>query len=246
MPYIDVHCHLDRLKSIKDVVERARDAKVSVIVTSGIDLDSNKKALSFASEFHEVKAVLGLHPLDIGNITQKEINECIKFIKENNKKIIGIGETGIDLKDKTNLDEQKEIFERMIELALELNKPIIVHSRKAEEICIELLEKYNAKKVLMHCFSGKVKLLKRIVDNGWFISIPASIKYSEQFQRNAKEVDTENILCETDSPFLHPDRQMDNEPMNVVESYKMIAKIKGISLKDCEKKIESNFKRLFE
>ena len=133
-----------------------------------------------------------------------------------------------------------------MKLAIKLNKPVIVHSRKAELECIEVLEKKKAKKVVMHCFSGNFKLVERAVKNGWLFSIPANATFSEHFQKLAKEVPLNQILCETDTPFLHPIKgEKDNEPANVIEAYKMIAKIKGISLEECEKRIEENYKRLF-
>ena len=97
----------------------------------------------------------------------------------------------------------------------------------------------------MHCFSGKSRLIAQVAGNGWSFSIPANIKFSEHFQKLVKKVDIPQLLCETDTPFLHPDKKRDNEPANVIESYKKIAEIKGISLQECEKTIEENYKRLF-
>ena len=96
----------------------------------------------------------------------------------------------------------------------------------------------------MHCFCGKFSLVDRIIKNGWVISIPASVKRSEQFQNIVKRIPIENILCETDSPFLHPDKEDVNEPCNVIESYKKIAEIKNLNLKKIESIIEDNWKNL--
>jgi len=245
MKFIDVHAHLDRLKKVAKVVERARDKGVYIIVSCGIDLDSDEKTIEYIRKYPEVKGILGLHPLDIASTSEKDIKEVISFIRKHKENIIGIGEIGIDMKEEVNFDEQKKIFEKMIVLAKELDKPVLVHSRKAELECIEILETHKMKKVIMHCFSGRKALLKRIEDNGWFISIPASIKYSEQFQLFAKLMPLENIFCETDSPFLHPDRERDNEPVNVIESYKKIAEIKKINIKDVCGEISENFEKLF-
>ena len=165
---------------------------------------------------------------------------------KNKDKIIAIGEVGMDFKEIFSIERKKQekYFKKFIELSIKLNKPIIVHSRKAEKKCIEILEKMKAKKVLMHYFSGKLKLADRIVQNGWFLSIPTAVKHAEHFQKVAERVPLRNLFCETDSPYSHPDKKFPNEPGNVVESYKMIAKIKKLSLKEVEKKIEENLVRL--
>ena len=142
---------------------------------------------------------------------------------------------------------QKKRLQSFIDLSFELDVPVIIHSRKAELECIELLEKNNVKKVIMHCFSGNFNLIKRIIENKWYLSVPANVTFSEHFQKLVALCPIEQLFCETDSPYLHPIKgKYDNEPFNVVEVYKKIAEIKKISLKDAEKQIEENYKRLFE
>ena len=243
--YIDTHCHLDRTKSLKKVVENARKARVGIMVSNGNDPKSNRKVLKMAEEFEEIKSALGFYPLDALEVKDSEIDKEIKFIKENKNSIVAIGEVGIDFKETREDDKQKKNFQKFVDLAKEIDKVIIVHSRKAEEQCLEILEKSKMKKVIMHCFSGKKKYIERIKDNGWYITIPSSVKYNEQFQLFVEMMPIEYILCETDSPFLHPDRQEENEPANVVESYKKISKIKKIKLKEVEERVEKNFKKLF-
>jgi TatD DNase family protein len=144
------------------------------------------------------------------------------------------------------LKKQKRNFQKIIDVALELDKPLIVHSRKAEAEAVEMLEKNKVKKVVMHCFNGNFKLIERIVKNGWKLTIPTNVKNSEHFQQVIARIPLENLLCETDSPFLHPDKLRDNEPANVIESYKKIAEMKNLELSEVEKIIEKNFKELFE
>ena len=98
----------------------------------------------------------------------------------------------------------------------------------------------------MHCFNGNLKLIKRIILNNWCLSIPTNVKHSEHFQKVIEITPLENLFCETDSPYLHPDREKNNEPSNVIESYKKIAEIKSITLKEVEKQIEENYKNLFK
>ena len=245
MTFIDIHSHLEMCQD--EIIDNAKKANVKIILTCGIDIKTNRKALELSKKFPEVKACLGIYPTDSLNLTDKELNEEINFIKQNKNKIIGIGEVGLDQKEKdqSTLEKQKKTFQKFINLARELNIPIVIHSRKAEAEAIELLEKSNYKKIIMHCFNGNLKLVKKIIENGWFLSIPTNVKHAEHFQKVIELTPIEQLFCETDSPFLHPDKKFPNEPANVVESYKKIAEIKKLSLKEVDKKIEENYKKLF-
>jgi TatD DNase family protein len=252
--YIDVHCHLDMLEKegadLDRIMKGARKNKVGIIVTNSINSSSTRKSLVYKKKYGGVEIAAGIYPINALKISDKEINWEIDFIRKLAKKenIFAIGEVGIDHKWSTDEKEwirQREIFRKFIKLSIELGVPIIVHSRKAEEECIEILESEKAKKVIMHSFGGKKSLVKRIVDNSWYFSIPASVKNSQHFQSIVKSVPIDKLLCETDSPYLHPDRKFPNEPANVVESYRGIAKANKLKLRDVEKKIEANFKELF-
>ncbi|MEK6824648.1 MAG: TatD family hydrolase, partial [Nanoarchaeota archaeon] len=205
----------------------------------------NNRALEISKKFPEVLAALGLYPISALSLSEQEIARAVSDIKAHRKRIVAIGEVGLDLKETQELEKQARVFVKMIELALEMDKPIVVHSRKAEKECLEMLEQAGVKKVIMHCFSGRLSLARRIIANKWFLSIPASAKSSEHFQKIIGITPIEQLLCETDSPYLHPDKLFPNEPANVVVSYEMIAKIKGLKLKDVEKQIEENYGKLF-
>jgi len=247
MVFIDVHCHVDMCKAEPaEIVRRAKKAGVDILVSSGVNPDRIKKTLEFSEKFKEIRPALGLYPTEMLELSEAEIEKQIKIIRKNKNKIAAIGEIGLDFKEAKEIEKQKNNFERLVKLAFELNKPIIVHSRKAEKECIEILEELKAKKVIMHCFSGNFGLVERIKNNKWYFSIPAIVTFSEHFQKLAKEVPIEQIFCETDSPFLHPEKKMNNEPALVVEGYKKIAEIKGISLRECESRIENNYNVLFD
>jgi TatD DNase family protein len=206
---------------------------------------TNRVVLGFSRKFDEVKAVLGIYPSDALKLTDEEIDAEIKFIRENKDFVFGIGEVGMDFLREGDKARQEEIFRKFIKLSIELDKPITVHSRKAEKECIEILEDEGAKKVVMHCFFGDIGLIDRIVENGWIISIPTCCKHNDHFKEVIKKYPIENFLCETDSPFMHPDKEQHNEPANVIESYKMISEIKGVELAEVEGKIEENFHKLY-
>jgi len=249
MVFIDVHCHLDFYKDdkkIDEVVKRAREKNV-IMVCNGVGpkRKSNRKVLEIAEKYEGVNAGLGIYPIDALEMSDEEFDAEIEFIRENRDKIVAVGEVGIDLKESSDVEKQRENFVKLVNLACEIDKVLIVHSRKAPRDAIEVLEGAGAKKVIMHCFSGKSKFFKRILKNGWHFSVPTNVCYGEQMQSLARKIPIERILCETDSPYLHPERKRNNEPANVIEAYKKIAELKGMSLEDVEKQIEENYNRLF-
>jgi len=244
--FIDVHCHLDYYsdKQIENIVDRARKANVKLIITNGINKKTNRKSLKLAEKYKELKASLGIYPIEALSMTEKEINDELNFIESKKEKIVAVGEVGLDFKETEEREKQIKTFKKIIWLAQKINKPLIIHSRKAEEEVIEILEQTKVRKVILHCFSGKKHLLERIKKNYWMISIPANVKFSEHFQMAAKMFPIEQLLCETDSPFLHPSKEKNNEPANVIESYKKISEIKSLSLNEIENIIEQNYFRL--
>ncbi|MBU4069635.1 MAG: TatD family hydrolase [Nanoarchaeota archaeon] len=247
MVFIDVHSHLDICRDVDKIIQNARKLNVKVILACGVNSKTNREVLKLSKKYPEVKACLGIYPIDALKISNEKINSEIEFIRKNKSKIVAISEIGLDLKqapEKTFLKQKKNLL-KFIELSQKLDVPLIVHSRKAEQQTIELLESSNYKKIIMHCFSGKLKLVKRIIDNDWFLSIPTCVKHSEHFQKIIELAPITRFFCETDSPFLHPDKLQNNEPANVIESYKAIARIKGLKLTQVEKQIEKNYMELF-
>jgi len=240
--FIDTHCHLELLKDIPEAINKAKKAGVGIIVYNSVNLKTMKLALELSEKYSEIKVALGIYPIDMLKLTKDEINKEIDFIRKNKNKIIAIGEVGIDLKESSDFEKQKNNFLIFVRLSKELDIPLIVHSRKAEESVVEILEKENCKKVIMHCFNGNFKLINRIIENNWILTIPTNVTNSQHFQKIIEITPIKNLLCETDSPFLHPIKgEFPNEPANVIESYKMISKIKKISLKKAEEEIQNNF-----
>src|SRR3989344_3458584 len=191
--FIDVHCHLEMLGDIDKIVKNAKEKGVGKIVTAGTDIKTNRFALTCALKYKEIGCVLGIYPDDALKMSDKEIDKEIEFIKKNKEKIIGIGEVGMDFKntlDKEKRKKQEETFRKFVSLAIELDKPIIVHSRQAEKECIDILEEMKSKKVIMHCFFGELKLVKRIIKNKWYLSIPTCVKNNKHFWNVIRVVET--------------------------------------------------------
>lgn len=256
---IDIHAHLDHqllIGKIGEIIGRAKNAGIRRIITNGINPETNRISLGLSKKYGIVECAMGLYPRNIlkkdiekGSYPLKhvdfDVDEEIEFIRKNKKSIAAIGEVGLDFSDSEN-KEQIEDFGKIIRLAEELEKPIIVHSRKAEQKCIEMLESSDLKKVVMHCFCGKKSLVKRIVDNGWFLTAPTIVVRSQQFQEIAKNTPISQLFCETDSPYLSPFKEQMNEPAYVIESYNKIAEIKNMDLSEVINNIYMNWQRIFE
>ncbi|MDP7116541.1 MAG: TatD family hydrolase [Candidatus Woesearchaeota archaeon] len=253
--FVDAHCHLDYpilAKDLDRVISRAKEAGVVKIITNGIDFKSNRLSLEYAKKYDIVEAALGIYPPKQLKQECKElgvkwkdfdVDEEIAWIKKQNP--IAIGEIGMDFVGDVDKEGQEVIFRKMINLAKELGKYIIVHSRKAEREVIDVIEDEKISKVIMHCFSGKKKLVERIKNNNWFVTIPTCVVRGEQYQSLARTIDINHMLCETDAPFLSPFKDKQNEPSFVVEAYKKIAKIKGMTLEEVEKNIYMNYQQIF-
>jgi TatD DNase family protein len=259
VPFIDVHCHMDFtnvVKKIPDVLDSGM-----IVISNGINPPSNRRHLKLLDEFgssdhSNLKIALGLYPMDADEIDPYDADKEIGFIKgkiiENPDRIMAIGEVGMDYynggKNDLAKKEQKEVFKKIIGLAKELRKPILVHSRKAESDVVETLEKSGIApgQVILHCFSGKKKLIERARDNKWFFTIPTNVVRNESFQWMVKNIDINHLFCETDSPWLSPyGRGEINTPLNVIESYKMIARLKEMDLEEVKKNIYMNYQKVF-
>ncbi|MDP2908599.1 MAG: TatD family hydrolase [Nanoarchaeota archaeon] len=246
---VDVHAHMEHKAfepDLTEVLERAKQAGLTAVISSGTNYELNVKTLDLAKKFPIIKPALGLYPADALRLSEEEFEKSLDFIKAHRKEIIAIGEIGLDFQEaKGKEEEQEKNFSRLLQLSEELKLPVIVHSRKAEEKVIEVLEGFKAKKVVMHCFSGSMSLVKRAEDNGWMFSVPCNVVFSEHFQNLVRQVSVSQLLTETDAPFLPPVKGQRNEPMNVAFTVKKIAEIKGLDPEEVEKIVFMNFKKIF-
>ncbi|MBI2577060.1 TatD family hydrolase [Candidatus Woesearchaeota archaeon] len=260
--FIDIHCHLDHLHFNNDrdaVMERAKQAGIKAVLSNGINPETNRSTLELAKKYSLVKAALGIYPIhalqkdiDTGAYPLQpnvfDVDEEIQFIEKNRGAIAAVGECGLDGLDKEHLPEQKAVFDKMISLAKRVGKPLIVHSRRAEQEVLDMLGSSSIKKVLLHCFSGKKNAVKRGIDAGYCFSIPTNIVRAQNFQWMAEHVPLGQLFCETDAPYLSPFREtMDgrNEPAFVVESYKKIAGIKKMELVEVMNHVWMNWQKVF-
>lgn len=243
---VDVHAHLDLKQfelDLDDVINRARSLGVISVINNGLNPVSNRKTLELSKKYDIVKPALGLYPIDALELSDEELETELSFIRQN--KPIAIGEVGLDYLRSQEKDKQKKIFQRVIALAEELDLPVIVHSRKAELDTVEMLESSKLKKIVMHCFNGEQNLIKRIEDNGWFFSIPPIILRSLHFQLIVNQVSTNQLLTETDSPYLAPPPKKRNEPIFVSKVVEKISEIKNLNQDEVKKIIFMNYKNIF-
>jgi TatD DNase family protein len=243
---VDVHTHLDLpefKKDLDNVIERAKTLGFVTLITNGTDPKSNREILKLSKKYDIVEPALGMYPSTSIELSDKEIKEELEFIEK--IKPIAIGEVGLDNYRVKNLDRQKEVFKKIIKLAIKLDIPLIVHSRKAEEETINLLEEFRIKKVVMHCFSGNSNLTERGVKNGWMFSVPSIVIRSKTYRKLTKRVPLNQLLTETDAPFLSPIEGERNEPANINNAIKKMAELKEILPEELKNIIYSNFQRMF-
>lgn len=243
---VDIHAHLDFKdfeNDLDNVIGNASKAGVVYIINNGTGPETNKKTLELSKTYKLIKPALGIYPTDAVKLSEEELDNEFRFIEKS--KPVALGEVGLDLKELPDLKKQKEVFERFIKLSEKLKIPLIVHSRKAEQEAFDILESSNAKLVNFHCFSGKLSLAKKIEDQGWYLSIPPNIVFSEHFQTLVKTISLSHLMTETDSPFLSNTKGGRNEPANVAFTVKKIAELKGLDPNETENNIFMNFQRLF-
>lgn len=262
---VDVHCHLMHEqfeKDLSEVIARAEKAGVKVMLVSGTTPEANIAALELAKKYPSVKASLGIYPIDaLGlqpdvdgmprHVGPIDLEEQFQFIKKNLKNVTAIGEIGMDFywakKEETH-GKQAENFRKIIRFAKEIKKPIVIHSRKAEEECIVILREEVPNKeiaIIQHCFSGRKSLMSEAISLGHLFSIPPNILRADNFKTLVKKAPIEQLLTETDAPWLSPFPGKRNEPSFVLETIKMIAEIKGISVEEAAAKIWGNYERVF-
>ncbi len=250
---IDSHCHLDHeplFENIDEILKRSKDAGIKKLLTICTTLESFNKIKHLVKKDEIIFGTYGIHPHEAKNdkVTSDLI---IKEVKQT-KKIIGVGETGLDFYY-NNSDKYDQIisFEEHINASIELNIPLIIHSRNAEQETLEILNKYkNSKlKILMHCFTGSKNFAENLMSLEAYFSASGIItfKNSLELQETFKFIPLNKILIETDSPYLAPvpNRGKKNEPSFVKYTAQKLADIKKISNLELIKHTTSNFNNLF-
>lgn len=245
---IDTHFHLDLTCDIETILMDAEKNNVKQFIISGCDKKSIRDGLDIVNRYENVYMTIGFHPDEVDDITDEDLNYLEKLVN-NNHKIIGIGEIGLDYyHNDTNIERQKEYFEKQILIAKKFNLPIVVHAREATEDTYEILKKHDVRGVL-HCYSGSLEMAKLYLEKGFMFGIGGVLTFKNSKLRDVvKEIPLQNIILETDSPYLAPEpkRGSVNEPKNIKLIANCLAKVKEISIEEVTETTTSNAKRLFD
>ena len=252
---IDSHCHLDYpnlYNQLDQIVKRAENNLVKYLLTICTTLESYDKIKKIITKYKNIYGTFGIHPHESEKYPQVD-SKFILNNKRKHNKIIGIGETGLDFYySHSSKKMQKKSFIEHISAASELNIPIIVHSRNAEIDTYEILKsesKNSNLKVLIHCFTGSKDFAKKLIDLNFYISVSGIITFKKTFQLadTVSSIPIENLLIETDSPYLAPlpHRGKDNEPSYIIHIVEKLSQIKKISKEAVTINTTNNFMKLF-
>ncbi len=244
---IDSHCHLNFVDfdNTRDELIQNTKKEFKYVVDSGASIESNEKSLKLKQKYDGfLKTTMGYHPVYAGRDDEETSERTIQQIIENIDNIEAIGEIGLDYSESRPQDElkrQHERFDKLLEVASEYEKPIVLHVRDAEQRALEIVQDYpSIPNVIFHCFSGSKKTALECVDNGYYISFATNALFSKKHKKNIKAVPLENMLTETDSPYLSPVQGEPNQPLNIRMTIERIERTKKISFDEIEKITENN------
>ncbi len=248
---IDIHAHYDddAFDSDRDVLIPSlfENYSVKAIINAGCNIPTCQHSIKLAEQYDNMYAVVGFHPNDAHLMTDDNFDAVKSMLSH--PKVVGIGEIGLDYHwDVEHKDTQKIVFRRFLDLATEMNMPVVIHERDAVSDCLEIVKDYDVRGVF-HAFSGSKEIAKILLDRGWYISFPGTVTFKNaRFPvENAAYVPEDRILTETDSPYLtaHPFRGKRNDSGFMRYTLEKIAEIRGISFEQLENITENNAKRLF-
>jgi TatD DNase family protein len=250
---VDTHAHLQWASFDKDrekVINRAKKAGVEYIVNIGFDIDGSIKAIDLAEKHKSLYATVGIHPHNASQFNQKVLNK-LRQLSEN-PKVVAIGEIGLDYyRNLSPRQAQKEAFEAQLFLAKELELPVVIHDREAHADTLKILSRFREEiTVIMHCFSGSKEMAEQCVKSKFYISFAGPVTFPNSYKLHeiAKWIRLDEILLETDSPWLAPQdmRGKRNEPAFLTFTAKKIAELKRISMNELAEATTENAKEIFQ
>lgn len=251
---VDSHCHLDKLDyeqlhtGIDDVLAKAKARGIDYCLSVGVTLESFPTMMEMIEPHDNVFASCGVHPLDIeAGFDYEKLKEYAQH-----ERVVAIGETGLDYHYQPELaEQQKDIFRQHVRLAVELNKPLIIHTRMAREDTLQILREEGAEKCggVLHCFTESLEMAQAAIDLGFYISISGIVTFNKasELKNVVNQLPLERLLVETDSPYLAPIpyRGKQNQPAYVREVAEYIGLLKGVSVEEVERVTTDNFFTLF-
>ena len=246
---IDTHVHLnDNAYNdiLNEIIQSANNNGINKMIVIGCDYQSSLKAIEIAKKYENIYAMVGLHPSEVDHETDSDLNWLKELLLED--KVIGVGEIGIDLYwTKENKDLQIEYFEKQLQLSLEYNLPVSIHSRDAIELTYQILSK-NKYKGVIHCFSGSLEMANKFIKLGYLIGIGGVVTFKNTNLKDVvRNIPMESIITETDGPYLAPTpfRGKMNKPEYIKLIVDEIASLKSLSVNEVEMQIDKNVKKVF-
>jgi TatD DNase family protein len=241
---IDTHAHFG--DDADEVLARARDAGVTRAVTVATTVSDAHEALALAGRHDGVYACLGIHPHEAGGEEAAHVGVVRELL--GHPKAVAVGETGLDyFRDYAPHDAQQRLFDALLEVARETRKPVVVHTRAADEDTTARLVGHDGP-VILHCFSSP-PLLQPALEHGWYVSFAGNVTYKNavDLRACAREVPADRLLAETDSPYLAPQpvRGKRNEPAYVVHTYEALARVRGVDMRELAAQIDANASAVF-
>lgn len=239
---IDAHAHLEELEDLSNALSEAKSSGVKAIVAVGMDLDSNRKTLKIAQTNRGfVFPAIGYHPW---LIKENEVKKNLIFIKDHIQECLALGEIGLDYKTHVKKELQWNVFEEILDLAAEYEKPVILHCRFSHKRTYEMVMERGIRKAVFHWYSGPLDLMDKILKSGYFISATPALAYSSLHQQALKKAPLERILLETDTPVSYQGKE--SKPKNVLISLAEVARLKELDPIVVAKQTTINSTQLFQ
>lgn len=246
---IDTHCHLydnKLINDLDDIVKNAKNANITKMICIGDSIETSKQSIEISETYNQIYASFGIHPHE----AKEAPNLYLDIIKKNSthKKVVAIGEIGLDYHyNFSDPKNQKKIFREQLELAKELDLPVVVHCRDADEDLYNIISESKHSKGVIHCFASDTSFANKIIDLGFKISFTGMITFVKHLEKVVKNIDLKHLLIETDAPYLTPIpyRGKINQPAYVKQIAETIASIKNISLEEVDKITTENAFLLF-
>lgn len=261
--YVDVHTHLthEAFAGQEDLVaERAAAAGLDCVIVNGLEPRSNRAVLDLCARHAHLYPALGIYPVDavasaIDRTTWAfefdppacfDVDEELDFIESVASELVAIGECGLDdywVRDQG--PEQERVLRRFCEIAIAHDKPLILHTRKAEARALAIVQEMGVRRADFHCFGGKLKLAQRVADAGYYLSIPPVVERSDAFQRLVRGLPLDRLLTETDAPYMGPDKGERNEPALVPRGIAAMARTLALPVERVRDAVRDNCRALF-
>ncbi len=249
---IDTHCHIyyDEFKTDwEEMLNRADSSGIKGMVVVGTDLESSIQAASISEKYPYIYFTAGIHPHDAKGADEEDLNKIVTLVK-NRKTCVAIGEIGLDFyRNNSPHEDQERIFKRLLEIAKELNKPVVIHDRDAHSKTLVMIKEAGIRNGVMHCFSGDLDFAIKCIEQGLHISIPGTVTYpsNKQLREVVQNIPLERMLLETDSPYLSPVpyRGKRNEPAHTLITAEKVAELRNITVDELGWITTMNAGRLF-